>query len=52
MGSDRETVLILTPVKNATGFLNTYFAGLEKLTYPGSSVSLGILESDSDDGTF
>jgi hypothetical protein len=52
MGSDRQTVLILTPVKNATGFLNTYFAGLDKLTYPASSISLGFLESDSDDGTF
>jgi Anp1 len=52
MGSDRQTVLILTPVKNATGFLDTYFAGLDKLTYPASSISLGFLESDSDDGTF
>lgn len=52
MESAGETVLILTPVKNATGFLNTYFVGLEKLTYPASAISLGFLESDSDDGTF
>jgi hypothetical protein len=52
MASDRQTVLILTPVKNAAGFLDTYFAGLDRLTYPASSISLGFLESDSDDGTF
>jgi peptide chain release factor subunit 1 len=52
MGSDSQTVLILTPVKNATGYLDTYFAGLDKLTFPVSSISLGLLESDSDDGTF
>ncbi|MBV8118807.1 MAG: hypothetical protein JO081_02575 [Alphaproteobacteria bacterium] len=52
MASDRETVLILTPVKNATGFLDTYFAGLSKLTYGASSISLGFLESDSDDATY
>jgi glycosyltransferase involved in cell wall biosynthesis len=52
MTPDRSTVLILTPVKNATSFLDTYFAGLDKLTYPTSSISLGFLESDSDDGTF
>jgi peptide chain release factor subunit 1 len=52
MVSDSQTVLILTPVKNATGFLDTYFAGLDKLTFPASSISLGVLESDSDDGTF
>jgi len=52
MGSDRQTVLILTPAKNATGFLDSYFGGLDKLTYPASAISLGFLESDSDDGTF
>ena len=34
MTSEPETVLILTPVKNATSFLDSYFAGLDKLTYP------------------
>jgi hypothetical protein len=52
MGTADQTVLILTPVKNATGFLDTYFAGLDKLSYPSSSISLGFLESDSDDGTY
>ncbi|HKS25426.1 MAG TPA: hypothetical protein VJZ76_21735 [Thermoanaerobaculia bacterium] len=45
-----ETVLILTPVKDAAAHLETYFAAIERLAYP--SISLGILESDSTDGTF
>ena len=52
MSANGETVLILTPVKNAARFLDTYFAGLEKLTYPASLISLGFLESDSDDETY
>jgi hypothetical protein len=50
--SASPTVLILTPVKDGTSFLDAYFAGLEKLTYPALAISLGFLESDSDDGTF
>jgi Anp1 len=46
-----ETVLILTPVKNAAGHLDAYFRGLERLTHPAESLSLGLLESDSTDGT-
>ncbi len=48
----RATVLILTPVKNARAFLDGYFAALDRLTYPASLISLGLLESDSEDGTF
>ena len=44
--------LILTPVKNATAHLDRYFALLERLTYPADRLSLGLLESDSTDGTF
>ena len=51
MNSDRPTVLILTPVKNAVRFLDSYFAALATLTYPPSLISLGMLDSDSDDGT-
>ena len=51
MASGTETVLILTPVKNAVGFLDAYFDSLAKLSYPASAISLGFLESDSDDGT-
>ena len=45
-------VLILTPMKSAAGFLDGYFAGLGRLTYPRSNLSLGILEGDSDDDTY
>jgi hypothetical protein len=47
-----DTVLILTPVKDAARDLDTYFRGLASVTYPPSLLSLGILESDSSDGTF
>lgn len=45
------TVLVLTPVKTAARFLDSYFAGLESLTYPHHLLSLGILEGDSRDDT-
>ena len=47
-----DTVLILTPVKDGVSHLDTYFRGLERLTYPKSLLSLGMLESDSTDGTY
>jgi hypothetical protein len=47
-----ETVLILTPVKDAARFLRRYFASLEALTYPRRLLSLGLLESDSADDTY
>jgi hypothetical protein len=47
-----DTVLLLTPVKNAAAHLDTYFAGLETLTWPRELLSLGMLESDSTDGTY
>lgn len=47
-----ETVLILTPVKNAAHHLATYFRGLDSLTYPRELISLGMLEGDSTDGTY
>jgi Anp1 len=45
-------VLVLTPVKNASPFLDTYFAALSKLSYPAERISLGFLESDSRDDTY
>lgn len=45
-------VLILTPVKNASAYLDGYFERLEGLTYPKSRLSVALLEGDSDDGTF
>lgn len=46
------TVLILTPVKDASDCLNSYFRRLRQLTYPHELISLGMLESDSSDSTF
>jgi Anp1 len=45
-------VLILTPMKDATGHLDDYFALLGRLTYPRRRISLGFLESDSADRTY
>lgn len=47
-----ERVLILTPVKDAARRLDTYFEGLDRLTYPAGHLSLGLLESDSRDDTY
>lgn len=52
MSNSSASVLILTPMKSARRFLDSYFAGLEKLTHPHPLLSLGILESDSSDDTF
>lgn len=48
----KEKILILTPVKDAEAFLDTYFKSMAALTYPHNLISLGFLESDSADGTF
>lgn len=45
-------VLVLTPVKQAAAHLSAYFAGLATLEHPAASLSIGILEGDSTDGTF
>jgi hypothetical protein len=49
---ERPTVLILTPVKDAADCLEGYRERVLGLTYPHASLSLGLLESDSADGTF
>lgn len=46
------SVLVLTPVKDAVDCLDSYFAALERLDHPAERLSLGLLESDSGDGTF
>jgi mannosyltransferase OCH1-like enzyme len=46
------SVLILTPLKNATRFLERYAANLARLTYPREQLSVAFLEGDSDDGSF
>lgn len=45
-------VLILSPVKNAAPFLETYFRLLFALSYPKHLISLGLLEGDSYDDTY
>jgi hypothetical protein len=45
-------VLILTPVKNASPVLASYFSALSKLSYPRELISVGFLESDSRDDTY
>jgi len=44
-------VLILGPVKDGQPFLTTYVELIERLEWPKSRLSVGILESDSIDGT-
>lgn len=52
MERPNPTVLILTPAKTASRYLDGYFAALEALTYPHDRLSLGVLEGDSHDDTF
>jgi Anp1 protein len=44
-------VLILTPVKDASRTIDRYVQLIENLHWPKSRLSIGILESDSIDGT-
>ena len=44
-------VLVLTPVKDAARHLDRYVANIEMMDYPQASLSIGVLESDSRDGT-
>jgi hypothetical protein len=45
-------VLILSPIKNGLVFVDGYFQRLAELNYPAHKLSLGLLESDSVDGTY
>ena len=45
-------VLILTPIKDAAAFLDDYCGRLRTLSYPHDHISLGFLESDSEDDTY
>src|SRR5271165_5996215 len=51
-GAAPETVLVLTPIKDAVRHLERYWEGLARLTYPPERISLGLLEGDSTDATF
>jgi hypothetical protein len=45
-------VLILTPLKDASQHFPGYVERLRALTYPHDQISIGLLKSDSVDGTF
>jgi len=53
-GNESPRILILTPVKDAGSEQDVagYFARLRALTYPADRLSIGILESDSQDDTY
>ncbi len=44
-------LLILTPLKDATQHIDTYFSGIERLSYPRELTSIALLEGDSTDDT-
>ncbi len=50
--SEQPRILILSPLKDAASCLETYQRLLESLTYPHDLISVGLLESDSRDGTY
>jgi hypothetical protein len=52
LSADTARVLVLTPVKNASRYLQRYFELLSRLDYNPDLMSLGILEGDSDDTTY
>jgi hypothetical protein len=47
-----DKVLVLTPLKNAADLAQSYCAQLARLSYPPELLSIGLLESDSTDGTY
>jgi hypothetical protein len=49
--SNRERVLILTPLRDAAPYLIKYFDLLSELTYPHDLIDLGFLVGDSSDDT-
>ena len=48
---NKERVLILTPLRDATPYLEKYFDLLSELTYPHSLIDLAFLVGDSTDDT-
>lgn len=49
--SNGERVLILTPLRDASRYLNKYFDLVSQLTYPHHLIDLGFLVGDSTDDT-
>ncbi|MBL1098006.1 glycosyltransferase [Streptomyces coffeae] len=50
--AERPPVLVLTPVKDAAAFLPGHLENLRALDYPREALSVGLLEGDSQDGTW
>lgn len=48
----QPSILVLTPIKDATECIRTYFSGVTALDYPRDRLSIGLLESDSQDGSY
>jgi len=49
--ANEERILILTPLRDAAGYLAKYFDLLSQLTYPHHLIDLGFLVGDSTDDT-
>jgi peptide chain release factor subunit 1 len=49
MPDQTPNILILTPVKNGSRHLARYLELIERLDWPRQNLSIGLLESDSDD---
>lgn len=47
-----QSVLVLTPVKDAVEHVTDHFRRLDRLTYPKDRMSVALLESDSTDDTY
>jgi hypothetical protein len=47
----REHVLVLTTLQNDEQYMDNYFNLLDRSTYPNKLISIGLLVSDSTDGT-
>ncbi len=50
--NEKYKILVLTIVKDAEEFLDSYFGALYKLSYPHHLISIGFLEGDSTDNTY
>lgn len=49
---EKPNILILTPIKNGIQHLPDYFRLIDRLDWPREHLSIGLLESDSADGTW
>lgn len=48
---NKEKILVLTPLKDASPYLDQYFKLLDETSYPNHLISLAFLVSDSSDNT-